>query len=308
MAPRVSFVRVRTAFVDLSRMVFVEAPEAAAAPMPKPRVPRERVAAARAQRVREESLTPHVAGELPRGWLPPAECVGAAIRDTVRERWHDCYLALAGALCERGCPLESVADVVARAHLVDPAWASLLDDRTTIARTTVARFEADSAYTGYLTLRAEFPSVAAALDTHTVTHPEAYVLRQLAVPGPEPMPVEEAVALIERTMRAPSGVVLIEAPPGTGKTQAVVRVAADLPPIPVGVNARPGQRMAVSTPTHKLAKQTAAQARRSISSADPTQLISSAAANPACQRQSPTPASITRRRRQPAYGGQALNH
>lgn len=243
---------VREGLLDLSRMVPVDAP----APFVEP----EPVAAPkRVRRAPADNVVPLPTEDVPAGWARVADAVGAAIRDTVHEGWRRCYLALAGALCSRGCPLEAVAAVVVRAHLVDAGWESFTDDRRTIAQSTVARWSMGQDVTGYSTLRSEFPSVADALDGATVSGVEASVLRQLAVPAPAPVPVEDAVATLRRELRDARGVVLVAAPPGTGKTHAVAEHARELPPIEG--RARPGQRIAVSAPTHKLAQQTAAKVR-----------------------------------------------
>lgn len=243
---------VREGLMDLSRMVPVVAPAPAVEP--------ETISAPkRVRRAPAGNVVPLPTEDVPAGWARVADAVGAAVRDTVREGWRRCYLALAGALCARGCPLEGVAAVVVRAHRVDAGWESLTEDRRTIAQSTVARWSMGQDVTGYSTLRAEFPAVADALDGATVSGAEASVLRQLAAPAPAPVPVEDAVATLRRELRDARGVVLLAAPPGTGKTHAVAEHAASLPRIEG--RAKPGQRIAVSAPTHNLVRQTAAKGR-----------------------------------------------
>lgn len=243
---------VREGLMDLARMVPVVAPAPAVEPE-QPQAPK------RVRRAPAGNVVPLPTEDVPAGWARVADAVGAAVRDTVREGWRRCYLALAGALCSRGCPLEGVAAVVVRAHLVDAGWESLTEDRRTIAQSTIARWSMGQDVTGYSTLRAEFPAVADALDGATVSGAEASVLRQLAAPAPAPVPVEDAVATLRRELRDARGVVLLAAPPGTGKTHAVAEHAASLPPIEG--RAKPGQRIAVSAPTHNLVRQTAAKGR-----------------------------------------------
>lgn len=198
----------------------------------------------------------------PRGWERAADTLGVAIRDSVTADWRRCYLALAGALLERDCPPAGVPAVIGRAHMVDPRWEHLLGDRLLIAQGTVTRWAAtdDStgerpAVLGYTALRQHYPVVANALDASTVTGVEARVRRQLAASAPTPVPVGEAVDTIAREIAQARGVVAIAAPPGTGKTRAVVDHARRLPVIQG--RARPGGRLVVSAPRHDLAEQTA---------------------------------------------------
>jgi len=278
--------------VDLSRLRAIEAPPPRALPA---RVARGGVLPRVIVRADAVGALPAVAADSPPEWHPVADAVGAAIRDTVIRDWRRCYLALAGALCSRGCPLEYVPAVVARAHLVDPAWSYLLDDRTALATTTVTRYATGQTVSGYATLRSDFPGVADALDYATRrTAAEARVIDQLtadagegvplvgvaerlalhlagvaataeavavraqidAAPGVE-VPAATAGVVITHAIREAYGVTCLAAPPGTGKTQAVLAHAATLPPIEG--RAAPGSRMAISVPTHKLGKQIAAK-------------------------------------------------
>ncbi|MEZ4395119.1 MAG: hypothetical protein R3A48_28910 [Polyangiales bacterium] len=268
---------VRAPRVDLSRMVAIDPPPPAAdlARVPRRRAAQPRVGAAGAE------LGVAFVEEVPAGWEHAADALGAAIRDTVTAQWRRCYLALAAALASRGCPLEGIPSVIARAHRVDPAWESLTADRLQIARTTVTRWANGQELLGYACLRSEFPAVADALDTTTTDGAEARVLRQLAAPSPRPMPVADAVAAIERTLAGAVGVTLIAAPPGTGKTHAVAAFASRLAPITD--RARPGARVAVSSPTHRLARQTAAKLPgRSLHIFSPPSLVDEATGRPVC--------------------------
>lgn len=266
--------------VDLSRLRAIEAPPPRSLPA---RVARGGALPRLIVRADPTGALPAAAAESPAEWHPVADAVGAAIRDTVARDWRRCYLALAGALCSRGCPLEYVPAVVARAHLVDPAWSYLLDDRTALATTTTTRYATGQTVSGYATLRADFPAVADALDyASRRTAVEARVISQLTDTAGETIattavsprlalhlqgvaavaaevPAAEAGAAITRAIREAYGVTCIAAPPGTGKTQAVIAHAATLPPIEG--RAAPGSRMAISVPTHKLGKQIAAKTR-----------------------------------------------
>lgn len=268
---------VRAPRVDLSRMVAIEPPPPAA---DLARAVRRRLPHPRARGEGAELGVAFVE-EVPGGWEHAADALGAAIRDTVRAQWRRCYLALSAALAARGCPLEGIPAVIARAHRVDPAWEALTADRMQIARTTITRWANGQELLGYACLRAEFPCVADALDASTTDGAEARVLRQLAAPSPRPMPVGEAVAAIERTLASAVGVTLIAAPPGTGKTHAVGEFARALPEITD--RAPPGARVAVSSPTHRLARQTAAKLPgRSLHIFSPPSLVDEETGRPVC--------------------------
>jgi DNA-binding transcriptional regulator YiaG len=267
---------VRAPRVDLSRMVAVAPPPPATdvSPVTRRRATQPRATAGGAE------LGVAFVDEVPGGWEHAADAIGAAIRDTVTAQWRRCYLALAAALASRSCPLEGIPAVVVRAHRVDPAWAALTADRLQIARTTVVRWANGQELLGYACLRAEFPGVADALDAVTTDGAEARVLRQLAAAAPAPMPVADAVAVIQRTLREAVGVTLIAAPPGTGKTHAVAQYARTLPP--VGERAAPGSRVAVSAPRHDLARQTAAKLPRSLHVFSPPSLLDEETGRPVC--------------------------
>jgi hypothetical protein len=174
--------------IDLSRLRAVEPPAAAA---PVPAVPRggalPRVSA------RAPAVVPTVVG-VPAEWEAVADALGVAIRDTVTRDWRRCYLAISGALCALGCPLEVVPEIVARAHLVDPLWAEYLSDRVTIATTTTAKWASGHPVTGAGVLHAEYPAVADAL---------LYAPDRPAAPAPmEPRPDPAAAAARARIAHA----------------------------------------------------------------------------------------------------------
>lgn len=189
--------------------------------------------------------------QCPAGWEPVADVVGAAIRDHVTSDWRRCYLALAGALVERGCPPEGVPAVVGRAHLVDPQWASLLEDRVGIARATVVRWGAGLEISGAYALRARWAPVADALDHATSNGAEATVLAQLSGVERRITDVSEATATLRREIRDAYGVVLLAGPPGLGKTEAVIGHAKGLAKIEG--RAAPGSKIGLSAPTTALA-------------------------------------------------------
>ena len=246
-------VAVESDWVSTERVRPIEAP-APWAGLGAPRLRRARAARQPSGAVVE---LPAFTDVCPPAWEGVADRLGAAIRDTVTAQWRRCYLALAGALLERGCLPGDLPGVIARAHLVDPRWADLLDNRLEIARSTALRWSAGLDVLKDSALRAEFPGVADALDAATVSPTEARIRRQLAAPRPRVMRVDEAIETIAREIESPYGVVLVEAPPGTGKTHAVAERARRLPVI--NERATPGSRIAVAAPRHDLAEQTAAK-------------------------------------------------
>jgi hypothetical protein len=189
----------------------------------------------------------------PAGWEPVADAVGEAIRDHVRSDWRRCYLALSGALVERGCPPEGVPALIGRAHLVDPQWADLLGDRVTIAQTTILRWGAGLEVSGSSALRSGWPRVSEALNEATSSGTEASVLRQLQSVERRITDVSEATSTLRREIRDAYGVVLLSGPPGLGKTEAVIDHAKGLKLIEG--RASPGQRIALSAPTTALAQE-----------------------------------------------------
>lgn len=243
---------VRAPFIDFTRLAPIDPPA------PKAAAKRARSYARSASGAGANVALGAWAETVPAEWETAAEAAGAAIRDTVRSDWRRCYLALADSLAERGCPLEVVPAIVARAHAVDqsyPEWEGLLADRVEIARSTVVRRVNGDRSLGDETLQREYPAVAAALDATTRSAAEARVRKSLAAPAPTFVTAVEAQATIERELAEAYGVVVIAAPPGTGKTHTVIEAARRLPVITD--RAAPGSRIAVSSPTHKLSRQTA---------------------------------------------------
>lgn len=252
---------------DWSRMEAIPVSAPAAAPATR-RIVRRATPRAQVEAFEEQC---------PAGWEPVADQIGTAVGRHVTSDWRVCYLALSGALLERDSPPAGLPALVARAAEVAGAG-DLVADRALIAQGTVARWGAVDASSGdrppvlgYTALREKFPAVADALDAVTLTGVEARVQRQLAVPGPAPVHVTDAVATIEREIAQAFGVVVIAAPPGTGKTHAVVERARHLPVI--GQRAAPGARLAVSAPRHDLAEQTASKLAKSLHLFSPPSLL-----------------------------------
>ena len=189
--------------------------------------------------------------DCPAGWEPVADAVGEAIRDHVTSDWRRCYLALAGALVERGCPPEGVPALVGRAYRVSDANGGLLEDRVTIAQTTILRWGAGLEVSGSSALRSGWPHVSEALNATTSSGTEASVLRQLQSVERKVTDVTEATTILRREIRDAYGIVLLSGPPGLGKTEAVIDHAKGLKIIEG--RSRPGQRIALSAPTTALA-------------------------------------------------------
>lgn len=236
---------VRSPWMDVTRMVRIDPPE------PDRVVRRARASAT-------TSAVVSFADEVPRGWEPIADALGAVIRDSVTERWRDCYLALAGALIERACPPEGVPAVIARAHLIDTEWGQYLADRVTIARTTVQRHAQGLPIVGYNALRASHPDVATILDECTTEGATRRVLAQLAQSTAPTMTLDEGRAAFAAVLDNPYGVTLVIGPPGLGKSSGTVARVRRLPVIVE--RATPGSRWGYSVPTHKLAEQLREQA------------------------------------------------
>lgn len=195
----------------------------------------------------------------PAGWEPVADEVGVAIRDTVTADWRRCYLALAGALLERGCPPEGVPAVVRRAAEAAGAG-DKLGDRVTIATDTVLRWSANVDVSGASVLRLKFPAVAEAIDESISSGAESSILRQLRGKERTITDVTEATNTLRREIRDAYGTVLIAGPPGLGKTESVIEHAKSLKRIEE--RATSGQRVALSAPTTQLATEIQERADR----------------------------------------------
>lgn len=150
---------IRASWMDFSRMRAIEAP----APGKGARTPRP------ARRRLSPTTAPveHWVKEVPEPWASMATRAGAAIASSVKEgHYRACYMALAGALAEKGCPLEALPAALVIAHRVDrsyPEWEQLIDDRMRIAQGTVSRLMANEPIRGLRHMIEEFPAVAAAI-------------------------------------------------------------------------------------------------------------------------------------------------
>lgn len=231
----------------------IEAPEVGRmVPIIRPTPSKRAVAARRsASRSRPAFEMPSgFAASLPPDW-PAARvaCVAEAVRG-VETSWHDLFLTLAGALLDRGV---SPAHVPAICGAVSAATGkdSRTDDRIEGAQTTVACAASGTPYTGDVALKARWPRVADALDRVVGSVALARLARAHAVPVREAVDLDEARAIFAKELEDPYGPLMIEAPPGTGKTRAGVERVRRLPVITED-RAAPGSRWAWSVPDHDL--------------------------------------------------------
>lgn len=165
---------------------------------------------------------------------------GAAIRESVHARWHQCYLALAGALLDLGCPADALEDAVALALAQDPGWGHLEHDRRAAARSTIAAAAEGRPYAARATLARDYPAVEQALRlSPAVERVLAQVERERAAGTEHEL---ELSALPSAISDPSSRLHVIVAPPGAGKTRAVLSL-------------RHKARWALSVPTHALAEQ-----------------------------------------------------
>jgi hypothetical protein len=184
--------------------------------------------------------------DLPAPWVPKVELIAAAVR-AVSGPWHPLFLALAGALLAKRVPPEHVP-MLCRAISVATGADTKTADRERAARDTVVARLAGRKATGLTSLAREWPAVADAVDEALATIGEARA-RALSAPPSEPIPpLGESLASLEQSLRdAPTGVTLISAECGMGKTQAAIRVAID--------RAARGLRTSISVDKNELAIQ-----------------------------------------------------
>jgi hypothetical protein len=223
--------------VDLSRMVPIHvAPAPLAPPVPRVRTAKPRIA---------EPASYAVA--LDNEWAARAARVGSAVRDEGGV-WHPLFLALAGALLERGAPPELLPAIVRGVSLATGADTET-HDREKLARSTVQVRASGGAVTGYGTLRRRWPLVADALDFALAPPQTEVAARQVVMPPPR------------------DGVQLVAAECGMGKTRAARALAKERSlvrakdPNATGARAPAGSKTAISVDKNALAIQVAADLR-----------------------------------------------
>lgn len=199
--------------------------------------------------------------ELPDLWQSRVNAIAAAVRE-VRTEWHSLFLAIAGALLQRGAPPERLP-ALCRAISLATGADDRTADREAAARTTVQRRQADLPIAGLRELERRWPLVASAVESATARGGEAH-LRALAITAPELAPPsrELATAALEDAFRrAPDGLTAVSAECGLGKTRAAIVVAAEragrayVTKDAQGSRAPLGSKTSISVDKHSLAQQ-----------------------------------------------------
>jgi hypothetical protein len=233
-------------------------PVAFAAPPPQP---------VRRRTLRAVSGPVEFAAEVPPLWKPRARTLAEAALG-VPSDWHALFMALAGALLDKGVPPELVP-AICEAVSVETSNDDRTEDRVAAARTTVDRHLAGDGYAGADTLLVKWPGVAAALDAVTDTGASARLRAQCAAePAAYPPAAEAAADLGEAIRHAPEGVSVMVAGCGVGKTHATELVALERAARPyasdqaIGRRAPAQSKTAISVDTNALAIQVAERIRR----------------------------------------------
>lgn len=162
-----------------------------------------------------------VVAELPAAWVDKVAPIAAAVAATPGSR-HAISLALAGTLLGRRAPPEYVPAIVEACAL---AWGSTtVDTKRKNAENTVDKWARGSAVAGAAWLKENAPAVLEAVDAATCVAPAP-------VANETPSNVEPLDVALERLRgvlrSAPSGVTLVKAQCGLGKTVAAMQVAAE---------------------------------------------------------------------------------
>lgn len=235
----------------LDRMIAVTRP----APMRRMAVARPRVGSPRPTFAMPEGFA-----EVAPGAWPPSriERVAEAVR-RVETNWHELFLALAGALLDRGVAPRDVPALCGAISLATGAD-DRTGDRVDGARTTVACAAGGAPYTGDAALATRWPGVAAALDQATGSMAATRLRRALAADVRPATDLEAARAMLAEEFERPQDKRMIQAPPGTGKTRGGVGRIARLPVI-TGASDTAGNRWAWSIPDHDLGAEIVSTAR-----------------------------------------------
>jgi len=203
--------------------------------------------------------------ELPEVYRETAERLAVAVC-TVSIDWHPLFMALAGALLARGIPPEHVP---ALCHAVSTLTGGddRTQDRVTSAKTTVDRWRLGQPISGYSSLCTNWPGVAQAVDLVTSRGDQRRAREAAMAPvAPVALPaLEVTIAALEDAIRnAGTGLTLIQAACGLGKTRATERIAAEraakthVSPDAMGDRAPFNSKTAISVDKHALAEQVVA--------------------------------------------------
>ncbi len=238
----------RTPLLDLSRMTTIELPEL---------LPVEtKITIRKSTRdILVRDVAPvDFAADLSPTWRGRVAPIAHAVRN-VQGVWHALFLALAGSLLNAGVPPEQVPVICGAVSR--EAGDTVTEDRIAGARSTVDRYMAGQPYT---TLRRDYPTVDAAIDSLLVSGPAAALRAECAAdPAGHPPASEAAARLTRAILDAPDGVSVIVAGCGIGKTRAAEAAAIERA-------AKPGKRppqskTAISVNTNALAIQITADLR-----------------------------------------------
>ncbi len=217
----------------------------------EPPLPMELPAMTRSERARGPRVSRPVRlaapGEVPEAWRPRIQPIADAVRQ-VQGNWHELFLALSGALLDRGAPAEHLPAIVGAISIATSAD-SRTADREGCARTTLDRFAAGYVYRGYGTLLCHHPDVARAIDRAVFETPSA-------------RPLGEVTTELEEVIRkAPDGLTVISAECGLGKTKAAIKIAVEraskeyASANALGKRAPLGSKTSISVDKHALAQQ-----------------------------------------------------
>lgn len=199
---------------------------------------------------------PAYARGAPPVWSPRVRTIAEACL-AVADAWHPLFLALAGALCERGVAPElipAIVGAVSRATGNDTKTeervknAAITTDKYLRAGETMK----GAGITGYDALVVHYPGVADAVDEATDGSDVGRLERQCGGPAPVFPPRETAQQTIEDTIDgAPRGVTVVVAQCGLGKTTLAERAAARAAKRqPDAERAPPGTKTAIAVPTN----------------------------------------------------------
>ncbi len=155
--------------------------------------------------------------DVPECWQDRVQSIADAVC-TVDSEWHTLFMAISGALLERGVPyglLPALVRAISHATQRD----TRTEDRETSARTTVENCRLGNPITGYSSLLRRWPEVAKAIDLDFTASADIEPI-DLVYGCSKREDLEEAIGT------APDGLTLIAAECGLGKTAAAIQVAA----------------------------------------------------------------------------------
>lgn len=237
-------------------------------PAPVATVPRQQKAPKGTSR-HAPAVEPTWSVELPPGYRPLVADLGDALFAFTGAR-RAAFLAVAGALCERGVPAEHIPVIVAGVS-VESHRDDATHERVADAYRTVRRWQENWGIPGLRALRSMSPDIAKVLERHTMSASEQRLYAQVAAARaamPPAMPIENAIVGIERTIAGAQGVVAVEVGCGIGASEAILRVAlarsrneAKSEDAASG-RAPQGSKTAIACRTHELAVQHTGNLRR----------------------------------------------